>query len=389
MITHMKHIGIGVEASTAFGRQIMRGVMRYANIHRRWVLAEEFHIHSTDPNSWPHCDGAIITEGKSDRIMAMQSRCGIIISCSGGAFVPGVPSVAVDDFAIGRTAAEHLLECRLSNFAIYSWPRETHTVANNRIKGFEDALLESGHSSTVCPVPFDWSRQLDSRSGLHWPQLVAWLKTQPKPLGIFALDDMIAHDLAGACLEAGIDVPDQVAIIGVNNDDLLCESSWPPLSSVQCDFQRVGYLAAELMDRLLSGKAILPEEQMIRLKPVGVVRRLSSDILAVDDPNLAAAMRYIREHCCDPCSVDDILREIPVGRRRLERLFLEQIGRSPYAEITRARMKRAEELLSKSDMNILDVARLCGFADTPNFNRQFKQLLNETPASYRRSRKAN
>src|SRR5256885_11835243 len=124
-------------------------------------------------------------------------------------------------------------------------------------------------------------------SHLHRPMLIDWLRRLPKPVGILALDDTNAHDVAEACLEAGISVPEHVAIVGVNNDDLLCESAWPPLSSINADFSRMGFAAAQLLDRLMAGAKLRPEETKTRLPPLGVVQRQSTSVLAIQDENLA------------------------------------------------------------------------------------------------------
>jgi LacI family transcriptional regulator len=197
--------------------------------------------------------------------------------------------------------------------------------------------------------------------------------------------DSTARDLASACLEAQIAVPDQVAIVGVNNDDLLCESAWPPLSSIDADYGRMGFLAAKLLDRLFAGETLKPEERLVRLPPVGVVRRQSTDVLAIDEPNVVAAVRFIREHACDPCTVDDVLRHVPVGRRWLERQFTQRLGHSPHEQIIQVRMETARQLLRQSDLSVGDAAFRCGFSDVANFGRAFQQVVGTTPAAYRRT----
>ena len=198
---------------------------------------------------------------------------------------------------------------------------------------------------------------------------------------------MNAHDLAAACVEADLHVPDEVAIIGVNDDDLLCEGAWPPLTSVQCDFERVGYTAAELLYRLMRGETPPAEELCVRVPPLGVTHRPSTDILAVQNPDIVAALRFIRDHACDPCSVSDVLRQVPVGRRWLERNFLEQIGRSPYDAILQIRIKRAQELLTKTNLNVQEIASECGFNSIRNFNHQFRLSTGDSPAAFRRFHK--
>ena len=156
-----------------------------------------------------------------------------------------------------------------------------------------------------------------------------------------AFDDSAADDLAGTCLEAGIAVPEQVAIVGTNNDELLCETAWPPLSSIVGDFARVGYVAAQLLDRMIRGETLSPEDRLVLLPPLGVMQRQSTDVLAVKDSDVADAIRFIREHACDPCSVKHVLHAVPVARRWLERQFLSQLGRTPHDEITRVRIETA------------------------------------------------
>jgi LacI family transcriptional regulator len=200
-----------------------------------------------------------------------------------------------------------------------------------------------------------------------------------------AVDDSAAHDLAAACLKAGIGVPDHVAIMGVNNDDLLCDSAWPPLSSVDCDYSRVGYIAAGMLDRLLKDEKLPKAEREVRLAPLGVVRRQSTDLLAVDEPEVADAVRYIREHACDPCSVGDVLRHVPVGRRWLERQFMKKLGRNPHDEIMRVRIETAKRLLLQPELTLPDIAERCGFAANQNLGRAFRDATGVTPGVYRRA----
>lgn len=186
-------------------------------------------------------------------------------------------------------------------------------------------------------------------------------------------------------MEASIPVPEQIGVIGVNNDDLLCDSAWPPLSSVDGDFSRVGYRAAEVMELLLRKAKLSPSEHVSVLPPVGIVQRQSTNILAAKNTDVSNALRFIREHCCDPCTVEDVLNFIPIGRRWLEKLFHQQLGRSPLQEITRARMQVAKRLLTMSDLSVDSVAARCGYADRKNFYLTFRKAFDESPARYRKS----
>jgi LacI family transcriptional regulator len=305
-----------------------------------------------------------------------------VITCSGGGDPKLSPVVSLDDEAAGALAAQHLIDCRLERFAFYTPASIAAHVARGRLAGFRRIIEARGWECFVSPVPFP--SEVDRLTQVHWPKLMEWLRQLPKPIGIFAGEDGLAHDLAGACLAADVGVPDHVAIIGVNNDDLLCEGAWPSLSSVEADFTRVGYHAAMLLDRMLNGQRLNEADRVARLPPLGVVQRVSTSLLAVSEPALADAIRFIREHACDPCSVDDVLREVPVGRRWLERQFVSQLGRTPHDEIIRVRIETAKRLLLQPELSVRLVGERCGFSRV-QFGRAFRQVTGMTAAAYRRS----
>jgi len=367
-------VGIAIDGATGYGRAVMRGVMRYANLQRRWLIHEEFRPMSSLSNRWPRCDGAVAAGTSAATFEHIRRRSRHVVHCSSSGDPSQTPIVCLDDVAAGELAANHLLDCRLENFGFLGWG--SPPTSANRAHGFVTALQRRGFSCNTCSV--DWRKP-------NWRKLSQWVRALPKPIGVMAVDDTTAHDLAAACLEANIAVPDRVAIIGVNNDDLLCESAWPPLSSVEGDFSRIGYAAAGILDRLLNGETLRREERVVRLPPLGVVARLSTDVLAVDEPNVADAVRYIREHACDPCAVGDVLRHVPVARRWLERQFVQKLGRTPHDEIMRVRMEAARRLLLQINLSIPDVAARCGFSAVSNFGRAFAQAYAATPGAYRRA----
>ena len=288
----------------------------------------------------------------------------------------------MDDDAVGVIAARHLLDCRLENFGFYG-RNPASPLSVNRFLGFCRAVAERGY--TCSDANLGWPTSLEVRTHKHLPKLLKWLESLPKPVGVMAVDDAAAHDLAAASLQAKLSVPDRVAIIGVNNDDLLCESAWPPLSSVDCDYSRVGYIAASTLDRLLRGEKLTEEERAVRLAPLGVVRRQSTDLLAIEDPVVAEAVRYIRENACKPCSVDDVLRVVPVNRRWLERQFQKNLGRNPHDEIMRVRIETAKRMLLRPELTLQEISERCGFASNQNFGRAFQHLAGTTPGVYRRT----
>jgi LacI family transcriptional regulator len=371
-------VGIAVDGTTGYGRGVMRGVMRYANLQRRWLIHEQMRSDSKKP--WPQCDGVIIAGLSRDAYHRLAAQAQFVVHCSGTVHDPRTPAFCLDDMLAGETAANHLLDCHLEHFGFFG--RSWSPISVNRAMGFQSAIGKRGYSCSMCPA--DWPEP-DQVENPHWPQLIEWIREQPKPLGVMAVDDSAAHDLAAACLHYDIPVPEQVAIIGVNNDDLLCESAWPPISSVEGDFSRMGYAAAAMMERMLEGYKPGASEMMNRFPPLGVVRRMSTDVLAIDDPNVAAALQYIRLHACDPCSVPDVLREVPVNRRWLERQFVEKLGRTPHEEITRVRMQTAERLLLRADLTLPMVSHRCGFSAVSNFAQTFRKATKTTPGQYRKS----
>jgi LacI family transcriptional regulator len=214
---------------------------------------------------------------------------------------------------------------------------------------------------------------------------VEWLKDLPKPIGIMAVDDGAAAYLVSACRHADLSVPEQVAVIGVNNDEVLCEIACTPISSVDAGFTRVGYGAARLLDRLLRGEQPTSAEKAVRLPPLGVMKRLSTDLYAIDDLQLAEVIRYIREHACDPCTVEDVARVAAVGRRNLERRLSRTLGRTPGEEILRVRMETAKRLLLQPDLGLDIVAQRSGFSGMPAFSRAFTRVNAVAPSEFRRN----
>ena len=219
----------------------------------------------------------------------------------------------------------------------------------------------------------------------HHKAAAGWIASLPKPVGIMTFDDMVGHDLMLCCKNAGIKVPDEVAVIGINNDELLCKGSWPPLSSVHVDYSRIGFRAAQMLDRLLGGEPLPENERETKVAPLGVVQRASTNLLAVGDPLLADAIRYMREHACDPCNVQDVLQHVPIARRRLEKHMSAELGRTPHQEILRVRIDTAVRMLTETDFPLIQIAEKTGFSAIQNFNRAFRSHLGQTPAAYRRA----
>jgi LacI family transcriptional regulator len=201
------------------------------------------------------------------------------------------------------------------------------------------------------------------------------------PLGLVACNDDRGRQVLEACREAGLHVPEQIAVVGVDNDELLCELSDPPLSSVEPDTRRIGYEAAALLDRMMQGER--PPAAPLFVPPKSVVTRRSTDVLAIDDREVAQAVRFIRDHACEGINVEDLLREVPLARVTLKRRFERLLGRSAKAEIMRLQLEKVKQLLTETDLNQAEIARLAGFRHLEYMSAAFHERTGQTAGQYR------
>ena len=213
-----------------------------------------------------------------------------------------------------------------------------------------------------------------------------WLLGLPKPIGLMACNDMRGQQVLNACRAVGVLVPDDVAVIGVDNEEVLCDLSDPPLSSVVPNTEKVGYEAAALLDEMMNGKKPLPHRYFVQ--PKGVVVRRSTEVLAIEDRQIAVAARFIREHTCDGIDVSDVVRLVGCSRSTLERRYEKVTGHSPKHDILRFRLNRAKQLLAETDFSLAYIAEKIGFAHSEYFNRIFKKKIGMTPAQFRVQLKA-
>jgi LacI family transcriptional regulator len=291
-----------------------------------------------------------------------------------------VPCVDVDDARVGEVAASHLLGLGLHQFAFMG---ESTDYSRQRERAFRQRVETSGHE---CHTYFQ--RVGTVRKYIeHWheaePELVAWLRDLPKPIGIFAAHDPSGRLLAETCRSLGIRIPEQVAIVGANNDTHVCGMTYPPLSSIEIPWAHIGYETALQMERLLADPASVAAAPLL-IAPTKVVPRRSSDFLSVANPTLARALESIHEHATDGLNVSELVRQLRCPRRTLERLFREVLGRSIHEEIMRTRLDTAKELLSRNDLSIDQVAEHSGFSRNERFSVNFRKWEGMTPRDYRK-----
>ena len=292
-----------------------------------------------------------------------------------------VPRVCVDDVAVGAMAGTHFLDLGLERFAFVG--RTAFTFADERYKGFCSSLAEAGYAPNrfeIGPGQARWEQPWSTGSVDR--DLRAWLEALPKPVAIFCDNDERALLVSEACYVAGIDVPNQVAILGVDNDPYLGPLGYPALSSIAIPARKVGFEAAALLNRLMMGGRA-PSEP-IRVPPIGVISRRSTDLLAIDDPYLASAVRFIRENAALPIDVSDVVGQVPISRRTLEKLFRDRLGRSPLEEIRRMRILKAQQLLASTDLTVDTIAEQSGFGSGSWLSANFRDTCGITPGAYRR-----
>jgi LacI family transcriptional regulator len=377
-----RRIALIVAMSFIYGRAVLRGVYAYAKKGLPWVF------------------NAALPGTNAGRVLADWEPAGVIghlsapgdaraverlgrpaVNVSGVLRDVGVPRVGVDDGAVGRMAADHFIE---RGFRTFGFMGELDTAySEGRLAGYREALGGRGYDCEVFVGPGVPVSAYQERSWkLSDAEITRWLTSLQTPVAVFACNDVMALRLSEGCRLAELRVPEDVAILGVDDDKLLCEMARPPLSSVRLPIEQVGFEAARMLDEMLAGRR--PPDEPVLLPPSHVVTRQSSDILAVGDRDVADALRFIRTHAADAIGVSDVLRDAAVSRRVLERRFRKVLGRSPLEEITRVRIERAKQALSETDMPMAQVARASGFSGASRLSVVFSRQTGLTPTAFRR-----
>jgi LacI family transcriptional regulator len=376
-----RHVALMIETSLVYGRQLLRGIIRYLRSHQPWSVFFELRELGAAPPDWLkdwHGDG-IICRPTSPQLADLFKRKRIaVVNLNDVTGHLGLPLIESDHVAIGRLAAEHLLERGFRHFGFCGF--SDHAWSGKRREGFADRLTEAGCDCAVYESP--WGGPAAHPWEKEQGQIGRWLAKLPRPAGVMACNDMRGQHVLDACQRVQLGVPENVAVIGVDDDVLLCELCDPPLSSVVPNAERVGYEAAALLDRLMAGEK--PTRMESRIEPLGVTTRQSTDVLAIDDPHVASAVRYIREHACHGATVSGVLDHVPLSRTILERRFRKYLGRSPQAEIRAVQLKRVQQLLAETDLRLERIAELAGFEHPEYMSVVFKREIGQTPGDYRR-----
>ncbi len=361
---------------------MLRGVAHYERSHRPWQAYLDDEAKAEIDPRWLRSKpwSGVISRHTTPGLVRECEKLGIpLVDLSDTEPYPGVPKIRPDNFAIGHLGGEHFLErgfrrVGFAGFSNYAWARE-------RRDGFVEAAQLGGIGCDVFEVdyPGDMTPTWDEE---QTEVLAQWLVSLPKPVGVLCCNDMRALQVIAACQSAGLLVPEEIAVLGANNDAIRCDLSFPPLSSVEPDPFQSGFRAAEMLDTLMRGET--PAETYLRIDPRGVVARQSSDVLAVDDRNVAAALSYIREHACSGITVNAVLKHAAASRSQLEKKFRLYFGRSPQAEIRRVQVDRIKQLLIDTEYPLKRIAELAGFEHVEYMSVVFKRLTGITPGEFRR-----
>ncbi|MBN1855070.1 MAG: DNA-binding transcriptional regulator [Pirellulales bacterium] len=366
--------------------QVMQGIFRYIREHRNWnVMLNEYwfsfscRFRNYEELLKQEIDGLLFQVYKKE-VAELASQLNVpAVDYSGFTEDVRFPSVRLDNIAIGRMAFEYFQERGFRNYA-YFGPRD-RKWSMDRATGFQQAAKESGFRCFM-NTPQMGAHFAHQQGWISPDGLFEWLKQLPKPVAIFVCYDPCAIDIMQGCQMCGIDVPSEAAILGVNNTECLCDTVHPSLSSVEVDCEDQGYRIAQLLDRLMSDPDYADTQQ--KISPKYVVTRMSTDILAVEDEAVAAALHFIARHFAEPISTPDVANAAGLSRSHLTRRFKASVNHTIGAEIRRRRLNKAKELLRNTSMSLAAIANEAGFRYANYFVNAFVKKEGVSPTAWRK-----
>ncbi len=372
-------VALLVERSNEYCRDILRGIRDYLKINPYWSIYLPEHERETVPKWLSQWDGdGIITRLETQELADIISSLNVpIVNLSVMSLMPGVPSVTVDNDQVAKIAADYLIGLGYRNFGFcgdpgfrWSTERQDAFVACLSQHEFNCEVYQSDH---VFDPGFSWNVERE--------KLMSWLVELHRPCAILACHDIKAQKILDSCRELGIAVPEEISVLGVDNDELVCDFSHPTLSSICLNTRRVGFVAADMLTKMMTGTEQNPES--LKIHPSGIRLRQSSGSRAVDDPFVAHALTFIREFATSGINVTDILNQINLSRRSLEHRFMKTLGRSPHEEITRVKVSEAKRLLTETDLSVGEVAVRCGYEQLDYFSVAFKREVGVSPKAFK------
>jgi LacI family transcriptional regulator len=374
-----------IDFSEEYSKSLLRGITKYSKENGPWVFCRmpTFYRESYGIDGilkWAKEWGAngIIGQLYNDPDIQKIIEAGIpLIAEDFKERFSNIPNITGAYNETGKIAAEYFLKKGFKNFAFYGfknivWSRE-------RSDGFENRVRQSGYK-------VHYFEHKKSRSRELWyykpSSLSLWLHSLPKPIALMACDDNQGQHITEACKHIGIRIPEEVAVLGVDNDETICNLSDPPLSSIELDSEKGGYEAAKLMDLLISNRK--QEYHDIVVKPTNIITRQSTDIYATSDFYISSTLKYIHQNIDKNLKVENVLKQIPLSRRSLEKRFQNITGFPVYKYIYSLRIEKFAQKLLETNNSIFEIALETGFSDGKNVSRQFKQIKGCTPIEYRK-----
>jgi LacI family transcriptional regulator len=373
----VKKVILLIESSRAYGRGLLRGIVKYSKLKGGWSFYNEPRGQGQSLprfSSW-EVDGAIVRLSESEKAYRFLEKGIPIIVAREEKEINGVPNIVGDNAAVGKMAGEYLLEKGFKHFGYCglncSWSKA-------RLRSFSETIEKAGCKISAFESPrsqrYSWPNELQRISN--------WLKLLPKPLAIMACNDDRGRHVIEACKIANVKIPYEVVVLGVDNDELFCELSDPPLSSIARDTEAAGFEAAAVLDTLMSGNKT--ECNRIVVHPTHIVARLSSDILAIEDSQVAKALAFIQGHSRQHTQVEAVAEAVAMSRRNLHRRFVKTLGRTVHEEIRRARVDRVVQMLLQTDRTVSQIAYELGWSSEKHIAREFKAVKGLTPLAFRR-----
>ena len=373
----MPKVVLLIESARAAGRALLCGIARYAHHHGPWSFYWEAGGLERFSGSFANLDADGVILRDTDRLEEVLAR-GLPAVVVGHRHreIPNVANVVTGSHDIGRLGAEHLMSCGVRHFAFCGYTN--CSWSDTRCETFKHVASLAHFDCAEFSIP---AGATDSPWHDQREAIANWLRSLPRPVGLMACNDDLGHEVIAAAKLAGLSVPDDVAVIGVDNDEVVCGLTDPPLSSVAVNFERAGYEAAHVLAGLMKREAA---PSRIIVSPTHVVPRRSTSLLAVEDAHLARALRFIRDRVEESPSVEAVARAAAISRRALEKRFRDSLGRSVLDEIRRVRTDQIARLLVETDLPVAQIAERLGFTDVQHVARYFRSAKAMSPLAYRK-----
>jgi LacI family transcriptional regulator len=402
LLKNLPKVALLIESSRKFGRDVLSGIAKYIHVHGPWsCYIEERELHGGIPDWLKQVPiSGIIARIDGRRTAKELLRLGVpVIDVRASVRFDPIPAFVTNPQAVAKMAADFFLRAGFRHFAFCGYPGIP--FSDDRGGAFADYLKARGYpmhqfslprrssssASRGISAPLTVLQAAEQRGLENEKAIAAWLFRQRRPLAVFACNDICGQQVLNACREHGINVPGEVTVMGVDDDEVLCTISEPPLSSIKPDAERIGSEAAALLDAMMKGKAVNPG--LVEISPLWIVERASTDVVAIEDAVTIRALRFIRSHVNEGINVKDVLSHVGCSRTDLGVRFRYWLSTSIRAEIVRLRLDRACSLLRQTNLGLDQIARQSGFRDAPSFCRVFQSRFKQTPTQYRYVKKSS